>query len=340
MLLRHSKVLQCGVLSTAVIGLLVALLSAAPPLAPGRASAQPTPRLFGATGANGVSAVLYTIDPNTGASTPIGPVTVKGIGVSITGLAFHPRNRLLFAVTGAHGSLPGHLLTIDPNTGAANDVGPLDIPTLNCGAPNAGIVGDITFSADGSLFGAGPCGRQSADVNLYTIGPGSSRASFVGAVAFENAPREDRQGFGLSFLPLTSTPQWLILFPLRTNQMYVINPPADPTTGKIPRTVVTLTGSNDQAIAALTADPSGTLLLGVASDGSNPSSARLIAIEPVTGEITIRGRLPDNMDALALRPPQAEVPPVAVPTLFEATRLLMAGVLVATGVWIMRRRRE
>jgi hypothetical protein len=56
--------------------------------------------------------------------------------------------RGLFAVTGSQSSLSGHLLMIDPNSGAATDIGSLGISNTNCGGA-AGIVGDITFRADG-----------------------------------------------------------------------------------------------------------------------------------------------------------------------------------------------
>jgi hypothetical protein len=162
--------------SVAVIRLLVALALATIPLSPGQANAQ-APRLFGATGANGVSAVLYRIDPNAGASTAIGPVAVGATPVSITGLAFHPVTHGLFAVTGSQNSLSGHLLMIDPNSGAATDIGSLGISNTNCGGV-AGIVGDITFRADGVLFGAGPCG-PGVKGNLYTINLTTGTASFA-----------------------------------------------------------------------------------------------------------------------------------------------------------------
>ena len=86
----------------------------------------------------------------------------------------------------------------------ATDIGSLGIANTNCES-GAGIVGDITFRADGTLFGAGPCG-PGVKGNLYTINLTTGTASFVGAV---NSPANHRQGFGLSFLPLTSTPQKL-----------------------------------------------------------------------------------------------------------------------------------
>jgi hypothetical protein len=309
--------------SVAVIRILVALALATGLLSPGRANAQGS-RLFGATGATGVSAVLYHIDPNSGASTAIGPVAVGATPVSITGLAFHPMTHGLFAVTGHEGNLPGHLLTIDPNTGAATDIGSLGIANTNCES-GAGIVGDITFRADGTLFGAGPCG-PGVKGNLYTINLTTGAASFVGAV---NSPANHRQGFGLSFLPLTSATQKLFLFSLQSAEdAYVI----DPANGAILQTVALSGGKNDK-MAALTTDPSGTLLLGVTTDFRFPVGARLVAID-VTGVITVRGVLPDDMDALALDP--AVVP---VPTLGDWGQALMIGMLVATAIWMMRRRR-
>jgi hypothetical protein len=263
-------------------------------------------RLFGATGSNQVNATLYSIDPSTGASTVIGPVTVGTTHVSITGLAFHPSTHVLFAVTGGNSDLrlSGHLLTIDPSTGAATDVGSMGI-SLDCsgsgsgdgGGPvvTVGNVGDISFRADGTLFGFGPCG-PSTDGNLYTINLTTGAASFVGAVTFSG---DNNRGYGLSFLPLTSTPQPLFGFPQRTDQnMYVINP----ANGAILQTIALSGGSSDTAINALTSDPSGALLLGVKTDRDNPATTSLVAINSTTGAITVRGALPGDMDALALDP--------------------------------------
>jgi hypothetical protein len=133
---------------------------------------------------------------------------------------------------------------IDPNSGAATDIGSLGISNTNCGGV-AGIVGDITFRADGVLFGAGPCG-PGVKGNLYTINLTTGTASFVGAV---NSPADHRGGFGLSFLPLTSTPAQLFLFTLRTFEDGYIIDPANAAYPDVP-----LSGGTNDNISALTTD--------------------------------------------------------------------------------------
>ena len=196
-----------------VVGFVVALVVTGALFVPGRAVAACASGLFGATGSNGVNGNLYCIDPTTGAPTLVGPITVGPTPVSITGLAFHPTTHVLYVVTG-NGNLFGRLVTIDTSTGAATDVGSLGIGSCR-------IVGDIAFRADGTLFGAGPCGPSASAGNLYTIDLTTGAATFVGGIPILG----NGTGFGLTFSPLAATPQKLFLLPERTNQnMYVINP--------------------------------------------------------------------------------------------------------------------
>jgi len=50
--------------------------------------------LFGTTSASGTANTFYSIDPTTGAATPIGSVGFK----SVSGIAFHPMTGVLYAV--------------------------------------------------------------------------------------------------------------------------------------------------------------------------------------------------------------------------------------------------
>src|SRR5438105_4018079 len=91
--------------------------------------------LYGAS--NGVG-ILYTIDPNTGVGTPVGPILEGATSLSISGLAFDPLNGVLYGATRL-----GSLVTIDPSTGAATTIGP-------SGAGGIGF--GISFRSDGTLF--------------------------------------------------------------------------------------------------------------------------------------------------------------------------------------------
>jgi hypothetical protein len=71
--------------------------------------------LYGATGSNGVSGVLYQLSPSDGSViSTVGPLLVGGtIPVGITGLAFHPQTRVLYGAT-SNGSpnFSGQLVTV------------------------------------------------------------------------------------------------------------------------------------------------------------------------------------------------------------------------------------
>ena len=112
--------------------------------------------------------------------------------------------------------------------------------------------------------------------------------------------------------------------------MYVV----DSVNGAILQTIA-LSGGNLDSVSALTGDPGQAVLLGVKTNRSvSPTTNSLAAIDPTTGATTVRGSLPGDMDALAVD--ITALP--AVPTLGEWGQLLMVGVLIATAVWMIRRR--
>jgi hypothetical protein len=314
-----------------VTGLIATAALAAALLVPRRANAQAF-QLFGATGSNGVNGTLYRIDPATAAATAIGPVTVGGTGVPITGLAVHPTTGVLYAVTGQGGNLPGLLLTIDKTTGLATSIGSLSIATTHCGG-SAGIVGDISFTSSGILYGAGPCG-PSSDGNLYTIDLTTGAATFVGAINHGTS----KTGFGLSFLPLFNGPQQLFVFPepVQSN-MYQI----DPTNGAILNTITLSGGIFEDSINAATTDPAGTRLLGVMSNrSSSPTTNSLVSVDPVTGAITSIGPLPGDMDSLAVsRATKSTAAPLLSPStgLGQVSLLFLVAAMLLGGASCMRR---
>src|SRR5262245_55839165 len=80
--------------------------------------------LYGADGAQGNPSNLLILDPRNGALI----CTIGPIGFGVTGLAVHPITGVLFGSTGNRSpSLPGHLITINKQTGAGTDVGPFGI---------------------------------------------------------------------------------------------------------------------------------------------------------------------------------------------------------------------
>ncbi len=97
--------------------------------------------------------VLYSINPNTGAPTEIGPISGY---TQCTGLDIHPVTEVLYAVCNiieTNGevmdtnseSFGTKLLTLNNDTGQATEIGALDLP-------RGDFVSDISFRSDGTLF--------------------------------------------------------------------------------------------------------------------------------------------------------------------------------------------
>jgi len=81
--------------------------------------------------AGGSSAELFTIDLSTGAATSVGLVTIGGTTFGgTTALEFGP-DGVLYALPNNKSSITGHLLSIDPLTGAATDLGFTGVDSLN-----------------------------------------------------------------------------------------------------------------------------------------------------------------------------------------------------------------
>ena len=72
--------------------------------------------------AGGSTGQLFTVNLATGAATSVGPVTVGGLGVGTTALEFGD-DGVLYALPNPIHNLAGHLLSINPATAAATDLG-------------------------------------------------------------------------------------------------------------------------------------------------------------------------------------------------------------------------
>jgi hypothetical protein len=108
---------------------------------------------------------LYEINLNTGAATPVGPVGF----LDVEGLCFQPGTGALFGWNDG-----GHLITIDPATGAGTTVGPSGVS----GQFDAGL----TFDANGDLF----VSRGFTTVQLlYSVDPLTGLASLIGPTTGE-----------------------------------------------------------------------------------------------------------------------------------------------------------
>ena len=140
---------------------------------PSAAAAQaPPPVLYAATGQDTPSQ-LYTVDPQTGATTAVGP-----IGFAVTGLAVDPTTAILYgATTPLDPTQPETLITVDRATGAGTVVGSF-----------GHIVADMDFNSAGELFGW----SENVD-DLVSIDKATGAATVVG-----NSGRSTR-GSGMSF---------------------------------------------------------------------------------------------------------------------------------------------
>ena len=99
--------------------------------------------------AGGSSAELFTIDLSTGAATSVGLVTIDGTSFGgTTALEFGP-DGVLYALPNNNSSITGHLLSIDPLTGAATDLGFTGAESLN--ALTAGTMSQVV-----AIFVANP----------------------------------------------------------------------------------------------------------------------------------------------------------------------------------------
>jgi len=94
-------------------------------------------------GPSELGGALYVVDPKTAKAKLVGPLRIPGLrSVGVTGLAVHPRTKVLYGITaGLTPELRPSLITIDPRTAEAKLVGPLG---------SAGT--DINFDAKGNLL--------------------------------------------------------------------------------------------------------------------------------------------------------------------------------------------
>jgi hypothetical protein len=271
----------------------VAALAAGALFAP---SALAAPVLYGATGVTAADTTpasnLYTINPDTGATTSVG-----SIGQAITGLAVDGTSGTLYGVT-AGVQLAGTerlLVTINPATGASTVVGSL----------GANEIEDIAFSALGQLYGWNETGDDLVRISKATgaiekVGESNQGVTFGDGLAF------DRNGalYGL----------------LDGDFGHVFK--IDPTTGAVtagPR----LTGSPNKTgnmISGASTACDGLTLYGVVNDFGGQTF--LVTIDPATGAITNKGASLTALDAIAwggCPPPPQTTPSGTVPATLSLT---------------------
>jgi hypothetical protein len=260
-----------------------ALLAAAAFAAPAAIAA---PVLYGATGLSDTdtlpSSNLYTINPDTGATTSVG-----SIGKALTGLAVDGTSGTLYGVTAGVqlAGTPRELLTINPATGASTVVGSLGVNEIE----------DIAFSPLGQLYGWNETGDD-----LYRINKATGAIEKVG-----------ESGLGVTFgdgLSFDRNGQLWGTLDGDFGHIFAINP----TTGAATPQAQRLTGSPNKSgnqISALSAACDGLTMYGVVNDFGGATN--LVTIDLATGAITNKGSSIAALDALAWGgcppPPQTNV---------------------------------
>ncbi len=267
---------------------------------------------------------LYTIDPLTSQPTLVGPIAIEGSQVGVTGLAIHPQTHVMYGVTTDLES-PPELITIDPTTGNATLIGGVSLFA----------VPDITFSADGTLYGwqkgaaeevVAPAAKASGRRALANPLGGLVRINLTtGAATFVGTPVSmQQQGCGLTSL------LGVLYLSLQqaSGPLLTVNPATGVTT-----VGPTMNGPG-APIAALASSPSG-VLYGATNNGS------LITINTSTGAVTTIGsNLPEGTDALvftnsALGGGNALL---NVPALGHAGLLALGAALALAGFFLVRLR--
>ena len=218
-----------------------------------------------------ISGNLYLVNLASGASQLVGAIRLPGSrAIGVTGLAFHPKNGILYGITSEQSpNEPHSLVTIDPNTGAASLIGDLGY-----------IASDSTFDSKGTLYVWLQTTSQLGTVDLST-----------GAVSRIGRPRAAGSPSGIAI-----DPQDMIYVTAKGASGTLDN--VDTTTGDLQQGPPLTGAPFSTQISAMSFSPSG-LLLAINSNGGSPSASRLVTINTATGAVATIGTLPDDSDALA-----------------------------------------
>ncbi|CAB1060079.1 hypothetical protein D1BOALGB6SA_4844 [Olavius sp. associated proteobacterium Delta 1] len=239
-------------------------------------SAHAQPILYGAAhqGPDGMS-TLYTINPASGAATPVGPIGFE----RVSAMDYDAEGTLFATGERADGTDTLVLLTIDPETGVGTEVGVIGDHSFG------DTIADISFRSDGTLYaylessdGLGTLDVGSGD--LTELGPTNVRCCGNG-IAFSpsdslfHSNEDDLNGLN------QATGQAVLLTAM------VFSPPAD----------------DDPRINAMDFQAETGVLFASLNDGYADSAENYLAtVDTVTGITSIIGPTVDGLDALAWKP--------------------------------------
>jgi hypothetical protein len=232
-------------------------------------------RTYAEPGYKGVESNLYTVNPNTGVTSLVSPLTLDGsLPIGVDGLAIHPDNGTFYGITASTSStLPRSLVSIEPRTGRVTAIGAL-------GANGT----DIDFDHDGTLYIWLPDTRQLGTVNLQT-----------GAVTARGVAM--RQGATKGALAIVGKGKAL----LATTGGHGRIDSVDMATGVIERGPDLEGAPFPDIISGLAWSPKG-VLYAINTNFGTPALADFVSIDPATGKVTLIGPLPNDTDAISFGP--------------------------------------
>jgi hypothetical protein len=196
---------------------------------------------------------------------------------------FDPTTRTLYAQGWANGTT-GVLLTIDPATGAATEVGPSE------GLAGNDTIADMSFRSDGALY-AMSGGGGFLNVPVYTIDKST------GAVTFLGGSNTRGGGNGIAFSPSD------VLFHANGTELHTL----DQTTGAATLAAILIWPAGPcldpgHRVGALDFQP-GTGTLFAVLNHCGDSVWHLGTLDSATGVITDIGQTVDKLDAIAFELP-------------------------------------
>jgi len=299
--------------------------------------------------------ILYSIDPITGGGTEIGPLTGY---TRCTGLDFEPVTNELFAVcrsrdevieskTKVDSDIIGDILVnVDIATGQAIEIGPLSIQIE--GRP---FVTDISFRSDGRLY------AHVNNISFNKIVLGNTRvdpseiANILGFINTENGKftmvgptglEDEFSGIGFSLqddlyhgaddgnigalnmleqATGNAAPVNALNYPFPDNINTIVTMDARPDTGELYSVLFSEIFIDGKVESRIT----------------DPEEFLLTTIDPLSGDVEIIGRTPDQLRAIAF--PNKKIVNTPIPTLSEWGLIAMAGILGLVGFMVMRRKK-
>ena len=256
---------------------------------------------------------LYNADPQTGATSLIGPIGFNGV----TGMAVLGDGRLVASARAdANGDRISILIEINPFNGQGTLIGTIG----NNNEGGCGRTPDLTYdAATDTLYGIGfrcvPGNDHLNITELLRINQTTGEGTTIGQTGFFGG------GIGLAIRHDGT------LFSSENEDFLTLNP----LTGQ--GTLVANHDQDDFSMSAMDFQPGTGALFGIAfrfSDGAD-----LVTVNTSTAVTTRIGELPLCSDALVF----FALPPSNVPTLSEWGLIAMAGILGIVGFMVMRRRK-